>query len=74
MRNIPPCGACHGDIASKLGTPELANQPTTYLRSQLDAFTSGARHNDISMQMRNIARNMTNQEIEASAIYYSRGK
>jgi cytochrome c553 len=42
-----------------------------YLRAQLEAFASGERHNDISEQMRNVARGMTIPEIERAAAYYA---
>ena len=74
MRNIAPCGSCHGGMASKLGTPWLSPQPGVYLKAQLEAFAHGTRHNDISGQMRNIARNMTPDEIEVSADYYTEKK
>jgi cytochrome c553 len=74
MRNIAPCGSCHGEMASKLGAPWLTGQPQTYLQSQLEGFASGHRHNDISGQMRNVARNMTADEIHASVNYYAAGK
>jgi cytochrome c553 len=70
MRNIPPCGACHGDLEYKAGSAWLEGVSSNYLRSQLEAFASGERHNDISGQMRNIARNLTPDEIEAAANYY----
>lgn len=34
------------------------------------AFASGARHNDIGEQMRNVARQMTPAEIDAAVRYY----
>jgi cytochrome c553 len=71
MRNIPPCGSCHGRLTSKLGVPWLDPQPRDYLKTQLEAFAHGTRRNDTSAQMRNIARNMTTEEIEASVDYYS---
>jgi cytochrome c553 len=71
MRNIPPCAACHGGLASKLGSPWLEGESPVYLRTQLEAFATGTRHNDISEQMRNIARNMTPTEISAAARYYA---
>jgi cytochrome c553 len=55
MRNIPPCGSCHGDIDSKAGSPWLGGQSAVYVKAQLQALASGARRNDISQQMRNIA-------------------
>jgi cytochrome c553 len=39
------------------------------MKAQLQAFASGERRNDISQQMRNIARAMTSQEIEAAAAH-----
>jgi cytochrome c553 len=71
MRNIPPCAACHGGLDNKAGSPWLEGQSVVYLRAQLQAFALGARHNDISQQMRNIARQMTLAEIEAAAQYYA---
>ncbi|MFP3184162.1 MAG: c-type cytochrome [Paraburkholderia sp.] len=71
MRNIAPCASCHGGVASKVGSPWLEGQPAVYIRSQLEAFASGTRRNDISEQMRNVARQMTPSEIEEAARYYS---
>ena len=70
MRNIAPCGACHGDFDNKTGSPWLGGQSAVYIKAQLQAFASGTRHNDISQQMRNIARHMTPEEIDAVAAYY----
>lgn len=70
MRNIPPCGSCHGDIDNKAGSPWLGGQSAVYIKAQLQAFESGARRNDISQQMRNIARQMTAEEIDEVARYY----
>jgi cytochrome c553 len=70
MRNIPPCGSCHGDIDNKAGSPWLGGQSAVYIKAQLQAFASGARRNDISQQMRNIARHMTPEEIDEVARYY----
>jgi cytochrome c553 len=70
MRNIPPCGSCHGDIDNKAGSPWLGGQSAVYIKAQLQAFASAARRNDISQQMRNIARQMTAEEIDEAARYY----
>lgn len=70
MRNIPPCGSCHGEIDVKAGSPWLGGQSAVYIKAQLQAFASGARRNDIHEQMRNIARQMTAAEIEQVARYY----
>lgn len=71
MRNIAPCGACHGGLDNKTGSPRLDGQPEVYLQAQLRAFASGARHNDVSEQMRNVARQMMPVEIDAAALYYA---
>jgi cytochrome c553 len=72
MRNIAPCGSCHGGSDHKVATPFLDGEPASYLRDQLRAFAAGSRRNDIFAQMRNIARHMTPEEIELAADYYSR--
>ena len=71
MRGIAPCGSCHGTIENKLGSPWLEGQSELYIKEQLLAFVSGARSNDISGQMRNVARAMTAEEIAEAAKYYS---
>jgi cytochrome c553 len=70
MRNVAPCGSCHGDIDTKAGSPWLGGQSAVYIKAQLQAFALGARRNDISQQMRNIARHMTPEEIDQVARYY----
>ncbi|HUA56001.1 MAG TPA: c-type cytochrome [Candidatus Sulfotelmatobacter sp.] len=71
LRGIAPCGACHGEVGHKAGAAWLEGQPMAYLRAQLEAFASGARHNDIDEQMRNVARTMTPQEVDAASRYYA---
>jgi cytochrome c553 len=71
MRNIAPCGSCHGETDVKAGSPWLGGQSAVYIKAQLQAFASGARRNDISEQMRNVARQMTSQEMDAAASYYA---
>jgi cytochrome c553 len=71
MRGIAPCGACHGDLDSKAGAGWLGGQPAVYLHTQLEAFSSGARRNDIGEQMRNVARRMTAAEIDAASRFYA---
>ncbi|ACL63101.1 c-type cytochrome [Methylobacterium nodulans] len=71
LRNIAPCGSCHGALDNKTGSPWLEGQPAAYVKAQLQAFASGARRNDISQQMRNIARRMTREEIDQAAQWYA---
>ena len=74
LRGIAPCGACHGEVDSKASAAWLEGQPAIYLRTQLEAFTTGARRNDIGEQMRNIARGMTAAEIDAASEFYARAQ
>lgn len=71
LRGIAPCGSCHGALDNKVGSPWLEGQSAAYLTAQLQAFASGARRNDISQQMRNIARKMTFEEMNQAAHYYA---
>lgn len=71
MRNIAPCASCHGGSDNKAGSPVLEGEPEAYIITQLRAFASGSRRNDIHAQMRNIARNMTEAEINEVARYYA---
>lgn len=73
LRNIPACATCHGGVDHKVGSPWLDGLPAVYTKAQLAAFADGTRHNDISEQMRNIARNMTPEEIDAAAAWYAGG-
>jgi cytochrome c553 len=71
MRNVAPCMSCHGGSDTKTATPSLDGEPESYIRTQLQAFARGTRSNDIGGQMRNIARQMTPEEIDVVAKYYS---
>ena len=71
LHGIAPCGACHGSLDNKTGSPWLEGQSEAYLKEQLQAFVSGKRTNDINQQMRNIARSMTPQEIDEASAYYA---
>ena len=71
MRNIASCAACHGPLGFTPGAPELRGQQRAYLEEQLQAFKAGRRQNDISEQMRSVARALTGEEIAQLAAYYS---
>ncbi|HKA43623.1 MAG TPA: c-type cytochrome [Burkholderiales bacterium] len=72
MRSIAPCSACHGPLGFKDGAPPLEGQKAAYLKAQLDAFATGARHNDINQQMREIARALNASERNALAEWYGK--
>ena len=69
-RGIPPCAACHGPDAHKLGAPALQGQHAAYVERQLGAFAQGMRQNDINAQMRTIAIQLTPDEMHAVALFY----
>jgi cytochrome c553 len=71
MRSIASCAACHGPLGVTTGAPELRGQQRAYLEQQMQAFKSGTRHNDISAQMRSVARQLTGGEIAMLAAYYA---
>lgn len=71
MREVAPCGSCHGTIDRTLASPSLNGEPQAYLVQQLQAFRDGTRTNDINAQMRAVAHGMTPNEIAAAAAYFS---
>ena len=71
MRGIASCAACHGPLGLTPGAPELRGQQRAYLEQQMQAFKAGNRHNDISEQMRSVARPLTGEEIATLAAYYA---
>lgn len=71
MRNIAPCASCHGGIDKKPGSPWLEGMPEAYLALQMRQFAAGERRNDAHGVMRNIARQMKPEEVQATARYYA---
>jgi cytochrome c553 len=71
MRNIGACASCHGQVSGRTAIPMLDGEPESYVRTQLQAFSTGSRHNDINEQMRNVTRQITPNEIDATANYYA---
>ena len=71
LRNLAPCAACHGPTGLSFGAPGLQGQQRAYLEQQLQALAAGRRRNDISEQMRSVARQLTGSEIAMLAAYYS---
>lgn len=71
MRGIVACAACHGPQGHTLAAPPLHGQQRGYLEVQLQAFKAGRRHNDISEQMRSVARGLNDDQIASLAAYYA---
>jgi len=68
---IPACESCHGPDNQGVGStfPGIAGQHGNYIRQQLHAWRSGARHNDPNQLMTGVAERLTEQQIEAVAAY-----
>jgi cytochrome c553 len=67
---VSVCAPCHGADGGggTVEQPNLAGQKSIYIRQQLLAFRSGKRsHPD----MRVIARELTDREIDQLVVYYS---
>jgi cytochrome c553 len=71
IRSIAPCAACHGPLGRKDGAPSLEGQKLSYIKSELEAFATGMRRNDINQQMRDIARALSPAERDSVAEWYA---
>ena len=75
--DVPSCGHCH--LPNGFGRPEnqsIAGLPKAYIIEQFADFKSGARHSSSpqlgsSAWMSRLSKNITPEEIEASATYFS---
>jgi cytochrome c553 len=69
-RFVMLCAACHGydGVGHDALTPNLAGQNVAYLYNQMMAFRSGTR---VHPEMNFFSGQMTLEELQAIAIYYS---
>jgi len=73
-RGIPACAACHsanGKGAAQAGFPSIDAQNVEYLKNQLIAFRTGERANDQNSMMRDIAKKLTDQDIDVLTQFVS---
>ena len=73
-RGITACIACHGpkgNGTSLSGFPDISGQHADYIASQLKAFRSGDRANSLNGMMADIAKRMTDKDIEVISSYVS---
>ena len=71
---VPACAACHGPAGTgnpDAGIPSLSGQHAKYTATQLQAFRSGTRSNDLNAMMRGAARWLSDEEIAAVSEYVS---
>jgi cytochrome c553 len=71
-RGVTACIACHGprgDGTSLSGFPDISGQHATYLKSQLELFRSGDRNNSLNGMMGDIAKRLTDKDIDILSKY-----
>ena len=71
-RGLPACVACHGPRGNGTelsGFPKISGQHAEYIKSQLQMFRDGARGNDMNAMMRDVAKKLTDAEIETLSQY-----
>ncbi|MBM7072573.1 cytochrome c4 [Shewanella sp. 202IG2-18] len=71
-RGIPACMACHGPAGKGMGLagfPSLTGQHATYIKSQLNKFKMGQRHNDLNGMMEGVAKKLNDSDIDAITQY-----
>lgn len=71
-RGIAACTACHGPQGNGLGLagfPDISGQHAAYTAAQLKSFRDGTRHNDMNGMMRDIAKKLTDKDIEILSNY-----
>ena len=70
-RRLPACLACHvNNAGGPIETPVITGQNEDYLVTQLNAFASGQRKNDVYGRMRDVAGKLTPQERAVLARYF----
>ena len=65
---VSACSACHGPGGmgnTAAGFPRLAGQHSAYIVDQLKKFRTEERHNDVGAMMQDIAKRMTDAEMQA---------
>ncbi|MDR2195810.1 MAG: c-type cytochrome [Gallionellaceae bacterium] len=72
--HVAACSACHDYNGRGVDPvfPKIGQQKYTYLVNQLQNWKSGARANDPSAIMRNVAKNLTDEDIHNVAAYLSK--
>ncbi|AUI85011.1 cytochrome c4 [Vibrio azureus] len=71
-RGLTACIACHGprgNGTSLSGFPKISGQHADYIKAQLEKFRDGARGNDMNAMMRDIAKKLTDEDINTLSQY-----
>ena len=73
-RGITSCIACHGpdgNGAEAAGFPAISGQHANYIKIQLTKFRASSRHNDLNGMMQDVAKKLSDTDIEALSKYIS---
>lgn len=73
-RGITACMACHGPDgkgAELAGFPALAGQHANYIKIQLTKFRDAGRNNDLNGMMQDVAKKLSDSDIDALSKYLS---
>ncbi|MFT5162294.1 MAG: cytochrome c553 [Alteromonadaceae bacterium] len=71
-RGIPGCTACHGPRGTGMGPagfPQISFQHADYTKASLEKFRNGTRANDKNNIMTDIAKKLTDKDIEILSKY-----
>jgi cytochrome c553 len=71
-RGITACIACHGPRGNGTelsGFPKVSGQHADYIKLQLEKFRDGTRNNDMNGMMRDIAKKLSDNDIEVLSKY-----
>ena len=72
QRGVTACIACHGPRGNGTelsGFPKVSGQHPDYIKAQLVKFRSGDRNNDMNAMMRDIAKKLTDEDIDILSKY-----
>lgn len=71
-RGLTACIACHGARGNGTelsGFPKISGQHAEYIKAQLEKFRDGSRNNDMNAMMRDVAKKLTDAEIDTLSKY-----
>ncbi|CAH6804698.1 Cytochrome c4 [Vibrio chagasii] len=71
-RGLTACIACHGPRGNGTelsGFPKISGQHAEYIKAQLEKFRDGSRNNDMNAMMRDVAKKLTDAEIDTLSKY-----
>jgi cytochrome c553 len=71
-RGVTACIACHGPRGNGTelsGFPKISGQHADYIKAQLEKFRDGNRNNDMNAMMRDVAKKLTDADIDTLSKY-----